>query len=91
MFLLLCNSFKSFYKTTLQLLKNYNKKNSFCVDNMNFFCYTRFVNKYKQFDMESYSRGRRGVPAKDVGVAMRARVQIPHSPPIPLYVVFFIF
>ena len=31
--------------------------------------------------MESYSRGRRGVPAKDVGVAMRARVQIPHSPP----------
>lgn len=32
--------------------------------------------------MESYSRGRRGVPAKDVGVEMRARVQIPHSPPI---------
>ena len=32
--------------------------------------------------MESYSRGRRGVPAKDVGVAMRARVQIPHSPPL---------
>ena len=31
--------------------------------------------------MESYSRGRRGVPAKDVGVEMRARVQIPHSPP----------
>ena len=41
--------------------------------------------------MESYSRGRRGVPAKDVGVEMRARVQIPHSPPIPQYVVFFIF
>ena len=32
--------------------------------------------------MESYSRGRRGVPAKDVGVERRARVQIPHSPPI---------
>ena len=32
--------------------------------------------------MESYSRGRRGVPAKDVGVEMRARVQIPHSPPL---------
>ncbi len=31
--------------------------------------------------MESYSRGRRGVPAKDVGVERRARVQIPHSPP----------
>ena len=41
--------------------------------------------------LESYSRGRRGVPAKDVGVAMRARVQIPHSPPMPQYVVFFIF
>ena len=35
----------------------------------------------KYFDVESYSRGRRGVPAKDVGVEMRARVQIPHSPP----------
>ena len=33
------------------------------------------------FFLESYSRGRRGVPAKDVGVEMRARVQIPHSPP----------
>lgn len=32
--------------------------------------------------MESYSRGRRGVPAKDVGVERRARVQIPHSPPV---------
>ena len=32
--------------------------------------------------MESYSRGRRGVPAKDVGVERRARVQIPHSPPL---------
>ena len=31
--------------------------------------------------MESYSRGRRGVPAKDVDVAMRARVRIPRSPP----------
>ena len=40
--------------------------------------------------MESYSRGRRGVPAKDVGVERRARVQIPHSPPMPQYVVFFI-
>ncbi len=39
--------------------------------------------------MESYSRGRRGVPAKDVGVERRARVQIPHSPPIPQYVVVF--
>ena len=32
--------------------------------------------------MESYSSGRRGAPAKGVGVEMRARVQIPHSPPI---------
>ena len=31
--------------------------------------------------MESYSRGRRGAPAKGVGVERRARVQIPHSPP----------
>ena len=31
--------------------------------------------------MESYSSGRRGAPAKGVGVEMRARVQIPHSPP----------
>ena len=31
--------------------------------------------------MESYSRGRRGAPAKGVGVEMHARVQIPHSPP----------
>ena len=35
----------------------------------------------KQIRVESYSRGRRGVPAKDVGVERRARVQIPHSPP----------
>lgn len=35
--------------------------------------------------MESYSRGRRGVPAKDVGVERRARVQIPHSPPIEVH------
>ena len=32
--------------------------------------------------MESYPRGRRGVPAKDVVVSKPARVQIPHSPPI---------
>ena len=32
--------------------------------------------------MESYSSGRRGAPAKGVGVEMRARVRIPHSPPI---------
>ena len=32
--------------------------------------------------MESYPRGRRGVPAKDVVVLKPARVQIPHSPPI---------
>ena len=31
--------------------------------------------------MESYSSGRRGAPAKGVGVEMRARVRIPHSPP----------
>lgn len=37
--------------------------------------------KHWLLSLESYSRGRRGVPAKDVGVAMRARVQIPHSPP----------
>ena len=36
----------------------------------------------KQIRVESYSRGRRGVPAKDVGVERRARVQIPHSPPL---------
>ncbi len=35
--------------------------------------------------MESYSRGRRGAPAKGVGVEMRARVQIPHSPPKACY------
>ena len=35
--------------------------------------------------MESYSRGRRGVPAKDVGVERRARVQIPHSPPLTFH------
>ena len=34
-----------------------------------------------EYKMESYSRGRRGAPAKGVGVEMRARVQIPHSPP----------
>ena len=32
--------------------------------------------------MESYSRGRRGAPAKGVDVLKRARVQIPHSPPV---------
>ena len=44
-------------------------------------CYNSNVFNINNLDMESYSRGRRGVPAKDVGVAMRARVQIPHSPP----------
>ena len=41
--------------------------------------------------MESYSRGRRGAPAKGVGVERRARVQIPHSPPKPphLVVIFY--
>ena len=40
--------------------------------------------------MESYSRGRRGAPAKGVGVERRARVQIPHSPPnTPYNVVYF--
>ena len=31
--------------------------------------------------LENYSRGRRGAPAKGVGWATAARVQIPHSPP----------
>ena len=31
--------------------------------------------------MEKYSSGRRGAPAKGVGVLKRARVQIPPSPP----------
>ena len=31
--------------------------------------------------MEKYSRGRRGAPAKGVGRATGARVQIPPSPP----------
>ena len=35
---------------------------------MIFFCYTKFVLIKFKFEMESYSRGRRGVPAKDVGV-----------------------
>ena len=39
--------------------------------------------------MESYSRGRRGAPAKGVGVERRARVQIPHSPPIIPYLVVY--
>ena len=34
------------------------------------------------FGMEKYSSGRRGAPAKGVGVLKRARVQIPPSPPI---------
>ena len=36
----------------------------------------------KQLNMESYSRGSRGHPAKVLGRATGARVQIPHSPPI---------
>ena len=32
-------------------------------------------------DMEKYSRGRRGAPAKGVGRETAARVQIPPSPP----------
>ena len=36
---------------------------------------------YKNFALEKYPRGRRGSPAKGVGVLKRARVQIPPSPP----------
>ena len=34
-----------------------------------------------RFSLEKYSRGRRGAPAKGVGRATGARVQIPPSPP----------
>ena len=44
-------------------------------------CYNQFAFKERLLVMESYSSGRRGAPAKGVGVEMRARVQIPHSPP----------
>lgn len=41
---------------------------------------------------ESYSRGLRGHPAKVLGRATGARVQIPHSPPTKrLILAFFIF
>ena len=51
---------------------------------MDCLCYNQMaLEKRRQFNikMESYSRGRRGAPAKGVGVEMHARVQIPHSPP----------
>ena len=43
------------------------------------------INKIIEFyisDMEKYSRGRRGAPAKGVVRETAARVQIPPSPPI---------
>ena len=39
------------------------------------------INEFKFAHLENYSRGRRGAPAKGVGWATAARVQIPHSPP----------
>lgn len=47
----------------------------------------------KQRNKESYSRGSRGHPAKVLGRATGARVQIPHSPPTKdtIYSVFFYF
>ena len=46
-------------------------------------------------EMEKYSRGRRGAPAKGVGRETAARVRIPLSPPVKLLLIegstFFIF
>ena len=46
-------------------------------------------------EMEKYSRGRRGAPAKGVGRGTAARVRIPLSPPVKKHVdlrsTFFIF
>ena len=45
--------------------------------------------------METYSRGRRGAPAKGVGRGTAARVRIPLSPPVKKHVdlrsTFFIY
>ena len=37
-------------------------------------------------EMEKYSRGRRGAPAKGVGRGTAARVRIPLSPPVKKHV-----
>ena len=50
----------------------------------NNFCIMNFMTAFKldrgNSDLEKYSRGRRGAPAKGVGRATGARVQIPLSP-----------
>ena len=54
-----------------------------CLNNERVLCYNQMAleKRITEYMMESYSRGRRGAPAKGVGVEMHARVQIPHSPP----------
>ena len=73
----------------LRLVINYNQFTRKGIDKAGFdmynnFCITSLVIVFKldrgNSDMEKYSRGRRGAPAKGVGRATGARVQIPLSP-----------
>ena len=59
------------------------------VDNDYFFCYTKHVLTNINKCMESYSRGRRGVPAKDVGVQKAREGSNPSLSAKPLPMVVF--